>query len=249
MMLPFAIVPLVLAAPAPFLAVPAEDPHPFTIHDMLAMERISDPQASPDGSWVAYTVRTTDLAANRGRNDVWISSVDGSTSRQLTANEASDSGARWMPDGALARLPVDAQRLLAVWRIALDGGEAVQLTDFPIGVDNVLPFPDGERLLLTMEVYPTRRGARSRRNEEARRRGREEPGQGTRLREPALPALGHVGGRASAATVFVGKIAGRATRSTCCPASTATARRAPSAASRRSRSRRTARKSPSRPSR
>jgi dipeptidyl aminopeptidase/acylaminoacyl peptidase len=153
-MLPFAIVPLVLAAPAPFLAVPAEDPHPFTIHDMLAMERISDPQASPDGIWVAYTVRTTDLAANRGRNDVWISSVDGSTSRQLTANEASDSGARWMPDGRSLVFLSTRSGSSQVWRIALDGGEAVQLTDFPIGVDNVLPFPDGERLLLTMEVYP-----------------------------------------------------------------------------------------------
>src|SRR6187401_2116421 len=138
MMLPFAIAPLVLAAPAPFPSVPAEDPHPFTIHDMLAMERISDPQASPDGSWVAYTVRTTDLAAKRGRNDVWISSADGSTSRQLTANEASDSGARWMPDGRSLVFLSTRSGSSQVWRIALDGGEAVQLTDFPIGVDGVL---------------------------------------------------------------------------------------------------------------
>jgi len=42
--------------------------HPFSIHDMLAMDRISDPQVSPDGKTVVFVVRRTDLEANRGRN-------------------------------------------------------------------------------------------------------------------------------------------------------------------------------------
>ena len=151
---------MVLAAlafvPVLSFAFPAtsEDPHPFSIHDMLAMDRISDPQVSPDGKWVAYTVRTTDLDANRGRNDVWLSAVDGSSSKKLTENEASDFGARWMPDGRSLVFLSTRSGSAQVWQIAVDGGEAVQLTKLPIGVDNVLPFPDGQRLLLTMEVYP-----------------------------------------------------------------------------------------------
>jgi dipeptidyl aminopeptidase/acylaminoacyl peptidase len=143
-MLPFAIATLVLA----------QDPHPFSVHDMLAMDRISDPQVSPDGGWVAYTVRTTDLDANRGRTDVWITAVDGSSSKQLTADPASDSGARWMKDGRSLVFLSTRSGSSQVWKIAIDGGEAEQLTKFPIGVDGVLPFPDGDRLLLTMEVYP-----------------------------------------------------------------------------------------------
>ena len=51
---------LALAAPA-FAA----EPHPFTVHDLLAMERISDPEPSPQGDKVAFELRTTDLEALR----------------------------------------------------------------------------------------------------------------------------------------------------------------------------------------
>ena len=53
----------VLACTAPLAAA---ETHPFSIHDMLAMDRISDAQVSPDGSQAAFVLRTTDLAANRG---------------------------------------------------------------------------------------------------------------------------------------------------------------------------------------
>jgi len=55
-----------------------EPPHPFSVHDMLAMDRISDPQVSPDGKRVAFVVRKTDLEANRGRTDLWLVDADGS---------------------------------------------------------------------------------------------------------------------------------------------------------------------------
>ena len=44
--------------------------HPFGVDDMLAMDRISDPQVSPDGKRVLFNVRVTDLAANRGREEL-----------------------------------------------------------------------------------------------------------------------------------------------------------------------------------
>ena len=61
----------------------ADDPHPFSVHDMLAMDRLGDPQVSPDGKWVAYTVSTPDVEANRSRSDIWLTSVDGATTKRL----------------------------------------------------------------------------------------------------------------------------------------------------------------------
>src|SRR5512138_1201599 len=84
---------LLAAAPA------AAETHPFSVTDMLAMERISDPRVSPDGTRVVFTVRVTDMEANRGRNDLWIAGVDGSALRRLTTSEASDTSGRWAPDG------------------------------------------------------------------------------------------------------------------------------------------------------
>lgn len=73
--------------------------HPFSIHDMLAMDRLSEPQVSPDGKWVVFTLRKTDLAANRGRTDLWLVGVDGTGLRQLTVNPASDLSPQWAQDG------------------------------------------------------------------------------------------------------------------------------------------------------
>src|SRR5260221_4784220 len=136
------------------ISIPAEDQHPYTVHDMLAMDRISDPAVSPDGKWVAYTVRVTDVEANKGRNDVWISAVDGSSSRQVTAHEANDSGARWTRDGKSLFFLSTRSGSSQVWKVAIEGGEAVQVTKLPVDVENMLPFPDDKTLLLTMEVYP-----------------------------------------------------------------------------------------------
>jgi len=37
------------------------DTHPFSIHDMLAMQKVSDAQISPDEKLIVFTLRTTDL--------------------------------------------------------------------------------------------------------------------------------------------------------------------------------------------
>lgn len=45
--------------------------HPFSVEDLVRLNRVSDPVLSPDGKTVAFTVRETDMAANRGRTDLW----------------------------------------------------------------------------------------------------------------------------------------------------------------------------------
>ena len=100
-LLPAALIVLSGAALPAAPAVRAQDPHPFSVHDMLAMDRIGDPQVSPDGDWVAFTVRTTDLEANKGLTDIWVASVDGKSVRRLTTHEAGDWNPRWCLNGTL----------------------------------------------------------------------------------------------------------------------------------------------------
>ncbi len=132
--------------------------HPFGIDDMLAMDRISDPQVSPDGTQVLFNVRVTDLEANKGRTDLWLAAVDGSEPpRRLTTNEASDVNGRWLPDGRGIVFLSSRSGSMQVWRLSLAGGEPEQLTRFPLDVGNLAVFPDGKRLLLTLDVYPDTR--------------------------------------------------------------------------------------------
>jgi acylaminoacyl-peptidase len=55
--------PPVAVAEAPVAA--AAEINAFTWEDMIALNRLGDPQVSPDGRWVVYSVTTTDVAANR----------------------------------------------------------------------------------------------------------------------------------------------------------------------------------------
>jgi dipeptidyl aminopeptidase/acylaminoacyl peptidase len=135
-------------------AAPNGPRHAFTVDDMLAFDRISDPSVSPDGKLVAFTVATPDLEANKLSKDVWLAATDGSFARRLTSHPASDSDARFAPDGKTLYFLSARGGSTQVWRIPVDGGEASQVTKLPVDVGAVLPFTDGKRLLLALDVYP-----------------------------------------------------------------------------------------------
>ncbi len=151
----FAKFALVLAVPGCLFALSAaEDTHPFSIHDMLAMDRIGDPQVSPDGRWVVFVVRTTDLEANAGRHNLWLARADGSEVRPLTSHPAADVNPRWAPDGGGVWFLSSRSGSSQVWRIPVDGGEAVQTTRLPLDVGNLRISPDGATLVFSLEVFP-----------------------------------------------------------------------------------------------
>jgi dipeptidyl aminopeptidase/acylaminoacyl peptidase len=145
-----------LATAVPVLAA---DPHPFTIHDLLAMQRIADPQPSPRGDRVAFVVRVTDLEANRGRTDLWMVNIDGGGLTRLTSDPAADDNPRWAPDGQSLYFLSGRSGSSQVWRLPLGGasaaaGDPVQVTHLPLDVANLTVSPDGARLAFSLEVYP-----------------------------------------------------------------------------------------------
>src|ERR1700733_13137812 len=97
-------------------------PRGLTIEDMLAMQRVGDPAVSPDGKRVAFAVRDTDFDANRGRFDVWLPAVDGSSIRQLTSNPENDTDPQWSADGKWVYFMSSRSGSSQVWRINPDGG-------------------------------------------------------------------------------------------------------------------------------
>src|SRR5882757_3759999 len=81
-------------------ATPAQDAakHPITFDDMIKMHRVGEPQISPDGKWVAYTVATPDMEANRNASNIWMVSTTSGSAMQLTQS-GHDSSPVWSPDG------------------------------------------------------------------------------------------------------------------------------------------------------
>ncbi|MDP2341692.1 MAG: S9 family peptidase [Deltaproteobacteria bacterium] len=125
----------------------------LTVDDMLAMQRISEPTASPDGKLVAFTVRETDLEANRGRTDVWMVRTDGGAPWKMTSHVDGDGSPAFTPDGRAVYFLSSRSGSSQVWGISVFGGEAFQVTKIPLDVNGFQVFPDGKRLLLALDVY------------------------------------------------------------------------------------------------
>ena len=127
--------------------------HPITFDDMIKLHRISEPQVSPDGKWVAYTVATPDMDANRNASNIWLVSTSGGHAVQLTQS-GKDTSPVWSPDGKtiafLSARGGDSQ----VYLLSMDGGEPQKLTKLSTGADIVKWSPDGKTIAFTSLVYP-----------------------------------------------------------------------------------------------
>ncbi|MEE8523026.1 MAG: S9 family peptidase, partial [Thermoanaerobaculia bacterium] len=135
-------------------AVVTAETRPFTAEDLVAMERIADPQPSPDGRWVAYVLRSTDLEANGAQRDLWlVDTGGGDPPRRLTTDPAADVEPRWSSDGRGIYFLSTRSGSVQVWYLPIDGGEARQVTRLPLDVANLVVSADGEHLAFTMEVF------------------------------------------------------------------------------------------------
>src|SRR5687768_6736479 len=74
-------------------ALGADASHTFSAADLNSLARVADPQVSPDGRYVVYVQRETDLEANRGRNDLWLLDLETQNlrPRKLTQHSANDT--------------------------------------------------------------------------------------------------------------------------------------------------------------
>jgi dipeptidyl aminopeptidase/acylaminoacyl peptidase len=127
---------------------------PFTIADLLSVRRVADPQISPDGRWLAYTISDTDKAANKRSAQIYITPIDGGSPRQLTSGPASVASGRWSPDGKTIAFVRSADGTPQIWTIDVQSGDIKRVTSQPAGADGPVWSPDGKWIAFTSEVYP-----------------------------------------------------------------------------------------------
>ena len=147
---------LCLIALGPGLAAQGQPRRILTLDDLYRLHDVSDPQVSPDGAWVAYTVATPDTAEDKNRSAVWMTSWDGARTVRLTTSKPGENTPRWSPDGRyLGFLSSREDEHAQLWLLNRSGGEGRRTTAFKGDVDDYVWAPDGKRIALVVEDADT----------------------------------------------------------------------------------------------
>lgn len=126
---------------------------PCTLEDLLDLESLSDPQASPDGARVAVVVTRRDPDEDRDRSHVEV--VDVETGQRLPLTRGGgDRSPRWSPDGRWLAFLRAEDGPAQVWLLPTAGGEPHRLTELPLGVSELAWAPDGRRLAIAAAEVP-----------------------------------------------------------------------------------------------
>jgi dipeptidyl aminopeptidase/acylaminoacyl peptidase len=160
------------AAAAGAAGTAAEPTQPFSVQDMVRMERISEVAMAPDGKHVAYTQRSTDMEANKGRTGIWLLDAGkrGATPLRLTDGSANASAAQWSMDGRFVYYLSNRGGSSQVWRSAVSGGsradapgvaapggappaDPTQVTNLPLDVGSFRVSPKDDRVLVSLDVF------------------------------------------------------------------------------------------------
>jgi dipeptidyl aminopeptidase/acylaminoacyl peptidase len=122
--------------------------------DIYRLQTLGDPQVSPEGNWIAYTLTSIDSAANKRNTDLWMVSWDGKQNVQLTSSPDGESQPRWSPDGKYLSFVSSRQGTTSaqIWLMNRLGGEGKQLTTLKHDLVDYSWSPDGKKILLTIKT-------------------------------------------------------------------------------------------------
>ncbi|HSY33249.1 MAG TPA: S9 family peptidase [Verrucomicrobiae bacterium] len=137
------------------LAIFAQDTaskRPITFDDLRSMHRVASPTVSPDGKWIAYSVATPDMDANRNASNIWAVPATGGAAIQLTQS-GHDSAPAWSPDSKTLAFISSRDGNSQVYLLSMEGGESHAITHIAGGADLVKWSPDGTTIAFTSSVY------------------------------------------------------------------------------------------------
>jgi dipeptidyl aminopeptidase/acylaminoacyl peptidase len=137
-----------------FAATSGAQTRAIEFSDFFQMGRVTEPQISPDGRYVAYTITVYNIEKNEGNADIFIVSTDGKERRQLTFSEKKDNSPRWSANGKSVAFLSNRDGSSQIYIIPSGGGEAQKMTDIATEVKSFAWSPDGKYFAIATDMYP-----------------------------------------------------------------------------------------------
>ena len=136
----------------------AQAKHPFTFEEMMSLKRVGEPEVSPSGKWVVFSVVDVDLPANKKTPHVWLVPVAGGQEKEIISDQNADRP-RWSPDGKKLAFISTKEGGSQIWIADFDDANGTvtgvhKLTSIATEADGELWSPDGKNILFTSNVYP-----------------------------------------------------------------------------------------------
>ena len=137
-----ALVQVLAALLAPVAALAQR---PMGIVDLLNVPQLADPQLSPGGHDVVYTLAEPDWKTGRRVRHIWRAKVHGGQPVQITSGTDGENSPRWSPDGKTVAFVAKRgdNESAQIYLLPSDGGEARQLTWHATAVSEIAWAPDG----------------------------------------------------------------------------------------------------------
>src|SRR3984893_17359248 len=129
----------------------AQAKHPFTFEDMMKLKRVGEPEVSPDGKWVIFSVVEVNLEANTKTPHIWVVPLAGGQEREIIADQDADRP-RWAPDGKRFAFISTKEGGSQIWVADFDGAAGTvtgvhKITSIATEAGGELWSPDGKTIL------------------------------------------------------------------------------------------------------
>ena len=126
-------------------SVAAQEKRGRTFVDALEQQVLGDPQLSPDGKQILFTIDRADWKSNRRVGHIYRVGTDGAGKVQLTFGDRGESSPRWSPDGKAIAFTTrrDADANNQIYLLSVEGGEARRVTSHPAPT-SASPVPSGD---------------------------------------------------------------------------------------------------------
>jgi dipeptidyl aminopeptidase/acylaminoacyl peptidase len=127
---------------------------PMTETDLATMKRLSGATASPDGTMVAYQLRETDLAANKGKTDLYMLKIGANPQPMMFASkpDKNEHDPAFAPDGKSIFYISNESGSDQIWRYDIATATTTQASNFKADVSGFKISPDGQKFAVWGDI-------------------------------------------------------------------------------------------------